>query len=109
MSSLTDRAIAARAEAMIAGLLAAAAQGDAAVLAARPGIAAAVTRRARALLAQRPAERATIIAAYLAGLGHPSPRVRFECAHALDAFGDLSTRAALADLIDDPVPRVRRM
>jgi hypothetical protein len=36
-------------------------------------------------------------------------RDRFECAHALDQFGDASTRDALVPLMDDPVPRVRWM
>jgi len=36
-------------------------------------------------------------------------RDRFECAHALDLFGDASTRYALVPLMDDPVPRVRWM
>jgi hypothetical protein len=36
-------------------------------------------------------------------------RDRFECAHALDIFGDESTRAPLVPLMDDPVPRVRWM
>lgn len=47
--------------------------------------------------------------ALVEGLGSPSSRVRFECAHALDTFGDADTRAALAPLMDDPVPRVRWM
>jgi hypothetical protein len=36
-------------------------------------------------------------------------RDRFECAHALDIFGDASTRAPLVPLMDDAVPRVRWM
>jgi HEAT repeat protein len=36
-------------------------------------------------------------------------RDRFECAHALDLFGDASTRRALVPLMNDPVPRVRWM
>ena len=47
--------------------------------------------------------------ALVAGLGSRQSRVRFECAHALDQFGDETTRPALARLIDDPVPRVRWM
>jgi HEAT repeat protein len=60
-------------------------------------------------MAGRPADRAAILAAFIKGLGHPSPRVRYECAHALDAYGDVSCREPLIALIDDPVPRVRRM
>lgn len=45
----------------------------------------------------------------IAGLSHRRPRVRFECAGALDRFGDASCREPLARLMDDPVPRVRWM
>jgi HEAT repeat protein len=43
------------------------------------------------------------------GLSARSHRTRFECAGALDQFGDASTRAPLARLMDDRVPRVRWM
>jgi len=43
------------------------------------------------------------------GLCSPRPRLRFECAHALDIFGDATTRAPLAALMSDAVPRVRWM
>jgi HEAT repeat protein len=46
--------------------------------------------------------------ALIRGLGS-SARDRFECAHALDLFGDASTRRALVPLMNDPVPRVRWM
>jgi HEAT repeat protein len=48
-------------------------------------------------------------AALVGGLASPQRRIRFECAHALDQFGDAATRPALARLMDDPVPRVRWM
>ena len=64
---------------------------------------------ARALM-QRDAERYRAFQqALVAGLESPRPRTRFECAHALDTFGDASTREPLARLIDDPTPRVRWM
>ena len=43
------------------------------------------------------------------GLSAQRERVRFGCAGALDTFGDALTRAPLAALMDDPVPRVRWM
>ncbi|MFI4973893.1 MAG: HEAT repeat domain-containing protein [Caulobacterales bacterium] len=49
------------------------------------------------------------VQALLRGLGDPRPRLRFECAHALDQFGDERCRGPLAALLDDPVPRVRWM
>src|SRR5579872_1560294 len=48
-------------------------------------------------------------AALVRGLAARRPRERFEAAHALDIFGDASTRRRLAPLMDDPVPRVRWM
>ncbi len=47
--------------------------------------------------------------ALVAGLESRRDRTRFECAAALDQFGDASTRAPLARLMEDPVPRVRWM
>jgi HEAT repeat protein len=47
--------------------------------------------------------------ALVTGLASPSARVRYDCAHALDRYGDASTRAPLARLMDDAVPRVRWM
>jgi HEAT repeat protein len=43
----------------------------------------------------------------LAGISNTNPRIRFECAHALDSFGDTRCREPLTRLMDDPVPRVR--
>ena len=48
-------------------------------------------------------------AALVSGLASPQSRIRFECAHALDQFGDDATRPALARLMADAVPRVRWM
>lgn len=42
----------------------------------------------------------------MSGLSHASPRIRFECAHVLDTFGDARCREPLIRLMDDPVPRV---
>ena len=41
------------------------------------------------------------------GLDHPNAKVRYECAHLLDSFGDDRCILALTDLLEDPVPRVR--
>jgi len=45
----------------------------------------------------------------LAGTANTNARIRFECAHALDSFGDTRCREPLFRLMDDPVPRVRRI
>jgi hypothetical protein len=41
------------------------------------------------------------------GLDHPNSRVRYECAHLLDSFGDDRCVQSLTRLLEDPVPRVR--
>jgi HEAT repeat protein len=41
------------------------------------------------------------------GLDHPNARVRYECAHLLDSFGDDRCVQTLTRLLEDPVPRVR--
>jgi hypothetical protein len=43
------------------------------------------------------------------GLEHENAHVRFECAHALDSFGDARCVEPLSKLMDDPSPRVRWM
>lgn len=68
----------------------------------------------RDLLAVRAAvveagEYDTIVAALVAGLDHPSPRVRHDCAQAVDHFADERCVGPLRRLTDDPVPRVRRV
>ena len=45
----------------------------------------------------------------LAGLENPEPRVRADCAGALDHFADDRCAKPLRRLLSDPVPRVRRM
>lgn len=45
----------------------------------------------------------------LEGLNHASPKVRYDCAHALDHLADERCVEPLRRLLDDPVPRVRRM
>ena len=64
---------------------------------------------ARAVMQRSSEPYAAFQAALVRGLSATQSRVRFECAHALDQFGDESTRRALAALMDDPVPRVRWM
>jgi HEAT repeats len=41
------------------------------------------------------------------GLDHPNAKVRYECAHLLDSFGDDRCVPTLTRLLEDPVPRVR--
>jgi hypothetical protein len=98
-----------KALAQLVRLLAAARTGDPKALADLPGYGSRVGKRVRDILETRPADRALLVGTFLRGLSHPNPRVRFECAHALDTYGDASCRAALVALIDDPVPRVRWM
>jgi HEAT repeat protein len=62
----------------------------------------------RALVAHKDAY-ATLVDALLNGLSHPEPRMRYDCAHALDHFADDRCLEPLHRLLDDPVPRVRRM
>ncbi|HEY1427625.1 MAG TPA: HEAT repeat domain-containing protein [Caulobacteraceae bacterium] len=61
------------------------------------------------VMAGQPERHSAFQQALVAGLAAPQSRVRFECAHALDQFGDDGVRPALARLMDDPVPRVRWM
>jgi HEAT repeat protein len=46
--------------------------------------------------------------ALVEGLGDPHPRVRWWCIQVLDHVPDPRALAAIAPLLDDPVPRVRR-
>lgn len=62
----------------------------------------------RALLVAN-GSHAMLVDGLLDGLEHASPRVRFDCAHALDRFADERCVAPLLPLLDDPVPRVRRV
>ena len=62
---------------------------------------------ARAVMQRDSARYAAFQQALVGGLGAAASRVRYECAHALDTFGDVATRGPLAALMDDPVPRVR--
>jgi hypothetical protein len=64
---------------------------------------------AREAMRREPARYTAFQAALVGGLQSPRPRLRFECAHALDIFGDASTRAPLVALMTDPTPRVRWM
>jgi HEAT repeats len=43
----------------------------------------------------------------LRGAEHPNPRIRFECAHAMDWLADERCLPILLRLVNDPVPRVR--
>lgn len=50
-----------------------------------------------------------LVDALIAGLAHASPWVRYNCAGALDHLGDDRCAGPLRRLLNDPVPRVRRM
>jgi HEAT repeat protein len=50
-----------------------------------------------------------VFAALVEGLGDPHPRVRWWCIQVLDHVPDPRAIAAIAPLMDDPVPRVRRV
>ena len=41
------------------------------------------------------------------GLEHPNAKVRYECAHLLDSFGEDRCVPMLSRLLEDPAPRVR--
>jgi hypothetical protein len=62
---------------------------------------------ARELLAQS-GRLATIVDLLLIGVRHRKPNVRHLSAHAMDMFSDERCMVALLELLDDPVPRVRR-
>lgn len=51
---------------------------------------------------------ALLVDGLLAGLRHPAPRTRYNCASALDHLADARCAEPLRDLLQDPVPRVRR-
>jgi HEAT repeat protein len=53
--------------------------------------------------------QAPVVEALLIGLESDSPRVCYDAAHALDHFADDRCTGPLRRLLDDPVPRVRRM
>lgn len=98
-----------RADALVASLIVDAAAGDPKLLADRTGVCRGVIEVVRDMLEARRADRSLVLATCLKGLAHDNPGVRFECAHALDSFGDASCRGPLVKLIDDPMPRVRWM
>jgi hypothetical protein len=50
-----------------------------------------------------------VIDVLLRGAEHPNPRIRFECAHAMDWLADERCLPILLRLVNDPVPRVRWM
>lgn len=49
-----------------------------------------------------------VVGGLIEGLLHPHPRVRFDCANALDHLADERCAEPLRQLLGDPVPRVRR-
>ena len=62
----------------------------------------------RAVITER-WDHALLVDALIEGLRHANPRVRFECAHAMDHLADDRCVEPLRRLLDDPVPRVRRV
>jgi HEAT repeat protein len=50
----------------------------------------------------------TLIDGLLQGCTHPEPRVRFDCAMALDHMADERCTPMLRQLMQDPIPKVRR-
>jgi HEAT repeat protein len=50
-----------------------------------------------------------VFAALVEGLGDPHPRVRWWCIQVLDHVPDPRAIEAIAPLMEDPVPRVRRV
>ncbi len=50
----------------------------------------------------------TLVDLLLIGVRHRKPNVRYLSAHAMDMFSDERCLVALLELLDDPVPRVRR-
>jgi HEAT repeat protein len=50
-----------------------------------------------------------VLAALLNGLGHSNPKVRWWCLQLIDHLGDENCIEAVSRLLDDNVPRVRKM
>lgn len=89
-------------------LMAAAGRGDAEALGSRFA-----AMPLRDILAVRQAlsetnELGAVVTGLVEGLDHTKPRVRFNCAGALDHLADERSTGPLRRLLDDPVPRVRR-
>jgi HEAT repeat protein len=78
-------------------------------LAAIPGIGKEDAAKVIAIIAAEPKSWRAAIDAYILGLSHENPRVRYECAHMLDRFGDPRAVEPLVNLSYDSVPRVRWM
>lgn len=64
---------------------------------------------ARDLMRRDPSRYRGFVQAIVGGLASRRARIRFECAHGLDIFGDAASRSHLIPLMEDPVPRVRWM
>jgi HEAT repeat protein len=78
-------------------------------LAGIPGIGKADFAKIITAIAAEPSTWREVVDAYVVGLSHKNPRVRFECAHMLDRFGDPRAVEPLVKLSYDQVPRVRWM
>ncbi len=53
-------------------------------------------------------QHAVLVTGLLAGLNHPEPRVRYNCALAMDHLADDRCGEPLRALLEDAIPRVRR-
>ena len=82
---------------------------DAAGLARMRGIGKEDSRKVIEIIAADRDSWRCVVDAYILGLSHESPVVRYECAHMLDRFGDPEAIDPLVKLTYDPVPRVRWM
>jgi hypothetical protein len=96
-------------EVLCAELTELASSGDPVAVARRRPLGRTLNLAVRDQIASRPQVWAKLVDLLIAGLGHSNPAVRHSCAHDLDTYDDGRAIAALAPLIDDPVPRVRSM
>jgi hypothetical protein len=83
--------------------------GDLAALVASFAIGKGRTEAAREVMRRDKARYGVFVEALVGGLADRRARIRFECAHGLDTFGDDRCRPHLIPLMEDPVPRVRWM
>ncbi len=83
--------------------------GDVEKLAGIAPVGKAIATEVVATISAVPGALDTVVRAYIAGLRHPNPKVRFECAHCLDRYGHPMAVEPLVVLSYDTVPRVRWM
>lgn len=83
--------------------------GDVAALVRSFAIGKGRTQAAREVMRRDETRYQAFVEVLIGGLADRRPRIRFECAHGLDTFGDDRCRPRLIPLMEDPVPRVRWM